>query len=141
MGAFSLLSRKIGFAAAEKMILSGSLYTAEQLYDMGVVDILAEKGEGEVAVYRYIKSTRRNMNSYRAMQKVKDICKEIGMTREKYFEIEHHYSMGTFRERRWVPKIKNGTKGDVAIMHPNQAYRIAPALNIDRRSVRYFHRG
>jgi len=77
MGAFSLLSRKIGFAAAEKMILSGGLYTAEQLYDMGVVDILAEKGEGELAVYRYIKSTRRNMNSYRSMQKVKDICNQV----------------------------------------------------------------
>ena len=77
MGAFSLLSRKIGFAAAEKMILSGGLYTAEQLYDMGVVDILAEKGEGELAVYRYIKSNRRNMNSYRSMQKVKDICNQV----------------------------------------------------------------
>ena len=77
MGAFSLLSRKIGFAAAEKMILSGGLYTAEQLYDMGVVDILAEKGEGELAVYRYIKANRRNMNSYRSMQKVKDICNQV----------------------------------------------------------------
>jgi DSF synthase len=77
MGAFSLLSRKIGFAAAEKMILSGGLYTAEQLYDMGVVDILAEKREGELEVYRYIKSTRRNMNSYRSMQRVKDICNQV----------------------------------------------------------------
>ncbi len=77
MGAFSLLSRKIGFAAAEKMILSGGLYTAEQLFDMGVVDVLAEKGEGELAVYQYIKSNRKNMNSYRALQKVKDICNQI----------------------------------------------------------------
>ena len=77
MGAFSLLSRKIGFAAAEKMIMSGELYTAEQLHDMGVVDILAEKGEGEVAVYRYIKSLKRSMNSYRSMQKVKGICNQV----------------------------------------------------------------
>ena len=77
MGAFSLLSRKIGFAEAEKMILSGGLYSAEQLYEMGVVDILAEKGEGEVAVYRYIKSKNRSMNSFRSMQQVKDICNQI----------------------------------------------------------------
>lgn len=77
MGAFSLLSRKIGFAAAEEMINSGRLYTAEQLYEMGVVDILAEEGEGEVAVYRYIKSKNRAMNSFRAMQQVKDICNQI----------------------------------------------------------------
>lgn len=77
MGAFSLLSRKIGFAAAEKMIMSGGLYTAEHLYDMGVVDVLAEKGEGELAVYRYIKSSRRSLNSYRSMQQVKDICNQV----------------------------------------------------------------
>ena len=77
MGAFSILSRKIGFAEAEKMIMSGSVYSAEKLYDMGLVDILAEKGEGEIAVYRYIKSTHRNMNSYRSMQKVKDICNQV----------------------------------------------------------------
>jgi len=77
MGAFSLLSRKIGFAEAEKMILSGGLYSAERLYDMGVVDVLAEKGEGEIAVYRYIKSNQRSMNSYRSMQQVKDICNQV----------------------------------------------------------------
>jgi len=78
MGAFSLLSRKIGFAEAEKMIMSGGIYTAEKLYDMGVVDVLAEKGEGELAVYRYIKSTQRSSNAYRSMQQVKDICNQVG---------------------------------------------------------------
>ena len=77
MGAYSILSRKIGNAAAEKMILSGNLYTAEQLYEMGVVDVLAEKGEGELAVYRYIKDANRTMNTYKSMQKVKDICNQI----------------------------------------------------------------
>ena len=77
MGAYSLLSRKIGFSAAEEMIFSGRLYSAEQLYDMGVVDILAEKGEGEIEVYRYVKSKTRAMNSYRSMQRVKDICNQI----------------------------------------------------------------
>lgn len=77
MGAFSILSRKIGYSAAEKMILSGSLYTAEELYEMGVVDVLADKGEGEIAVYRYIKSANRAFNTYKSMQRVKDICNQI----------------------------------------------------------------
>lgn len=77
MGAYSLLSRKIGFAAAEKMILSGCLYSAEQLYDMGVVDILAEKGEGEVAVYRYIKNASKSSNTFQSIQKLKDICNQV----------------------------------------------------------------
>jgi len=73
MGAYNLLSRKIGSSRAEQMILSGQLYSAEELYDMGVVDILAEKGEGELAVYDYIKRAERAANGYRAMRDVKDI--------------------------------------------------------------------
>ena len=77
MGAYSLLSRKIGFVAAEKMILSGTIYSAEQLYEMGVIDILAEQGEGELAVYRYIKNASRSRNTFKSMQKIKDICNPV----------------------------------------------------------------
>jgi DSF synthase len=77
MGAYSLLSRKIGFAAAEKMILSGCIFSAEQLFEMGVIDILAEKGEGELAVYRYIKNASRARNTYKSMQKLRDICNQV----------------------------------------------------------------
>ena len=61
MGAYSLLSRRVGTARAEQMILSGRLYTSDELFEMGVVDILAEKGEGEVEVYKYIKSAKRDL--------------------------------------------------------------------------------
>ncbi|MFW5450185.1 MAG: crotonase/enoyl-CoA hydratase family protein [Methylophagaceae bacterium] len=77
MGAYTLLSRKIGPIAAEKMILSGKLYKAEEMYDMGIIDILAEPGEGELALYKYVKKARRAPNSYRAMSKVKDISNNI----------------------------------------------------------------
>ena len=77
MGAYSLLSRRVGTSMAERIILSGRLYTAEELYDMGVIDILAEKGEGELEVYNYIKSANRYSNSYNAIRKVRDICNQI----------------------------------------------------------------
>lgn len=77
MGAYNLLSHKIGSSKAEQMILSGRLYTAEELYEMGVVDFLAEKGEGELAVYDYIKRAERAANGYRAMRSVKDISNRI----------------------------------------------------------------
>lgn len=73
MGAYSLLSRKIGAGRAEQMILSGQLYTAEELYETGVVDILAEKGEGELAVLEYIKRAEKAANGYRAMREVRDL--------------------------------------------------------------------
>ncbi|MEJ2407374.1 MAG: crotonase/enoyl-CoA hydratase family protein [Candidatus Thiodiazotropha sp.] len=77
MGAYSLLSRRVGSARAEQMILSGQLYTAEELYELGVVDILAEKGEGELALLDYIKRAERAANGYRAMREVKDICNPV----------------------------------------------------------------
>ena len=77
MGAYSLLSRKIGTVAAERMILSGEIFSSEKLYEMGLIDILAEKGEGEVAVYQYIKSAKRSDNSYKSMRKIKDICNPV----------------------------------------------------------------
>ena len=77
MGAYSLLSRKVGAAAAEKMILSGKLYNSEELYEMGVIDILAEPGDGELELYKYIKAAKRSPNSYRAMSKIKDICNPV----------------------------------------------------------------
>jgi len=77
MGAYSLLSRRIGPSKAEQLILSGKLYSSEELYEMGVIDILAEKGEGEVEVYKYIKSANRYSNSYNAIRKVRDVCNNI----------------------------------------------------------------
>jgi len=77
MGAYSLLARKVGTSMAERIILSGKLYTSEELFEMGVIDILAEKGEGETAVYKYIKSVKRFSNSYSAIRKVRDICNKI----------------------------------------------------------------
>jgi DSF synthase len=67
MGAYSFLSRKIGTAAAEKLIMSGSVYTAEELHRLGVVDVLAEDGQGENAVRDYIARNRRKHNAHTAI--------------------------------------------------------------------------
>lgn len=60
MGAFSFLSRKFDAARAQKMILSGRVYSATELYDMGLIDVLAEDGRGEQAVRDYIAHHRRH---------------------------------------------------------------------------------
>ena len=49
------------------MILSGKVYTAEELYEIGVVDMLAEDLRGEMAVYDYIRKENRAANGYRAL--------------------------------------------------------------------------
>ncbi|MBK5962996.1 enoyl-CoA hydratase [Thiocystis minor] len=72
MGAYHLLARKLHPKQAERMILSGKLYTAQELYDMGLVDILVEDGEGEEAVYGYIKRENHARNGFRALRKARD---------------------------------------------------------------------
>jgi DSF synthase len=66
-GAYSLLARRVGTRRAEEMILSGRVYTAEQLHQIGVVDILAEDGKGEAAVRDFIRSNDRRRNGMQAM--------------------------------------------------------------------------
>ncbi len=71
MGALSFLSRKIGMPAAEKMVRSGKIYTGEELYQMGVVDVLAEDGQGEYALNNWIKKNHRSLNSFQAINRAK----------------------------------------------------------------------
>ena len=77
MGAYSLLARKLDPARAERLILSGRMYSAEELYEMGVVDVLAENDQGEEAVYAYMKKHNRTPNGYEAIHKVRQIYNPI----------------------------------------------------------------
>ncbi|RJX66998.1 enoyl-CoA hydratase [Tsuneonella suprasediminis] len=61
MGAHALLSRKLGTAMAERIIQSNDTYTAQQMYDLGIVHHLAEPGEGLAVCREFIKrATRRH---------------------------------------------------------------------------------
>ena len=56
MGAYSILSRRLSPAAAERLIMSGKVHTAEEMHEMGLVDIIAEDGRGEAAVRDFMKA-------------------------------------------------------------------------------------
>lgn len=71
MGALSFLGRKIGLPEAEKMVRSGKVYTGEELYQMGVVDVLAEDGQGEYTLHHWIKKNHRSLNSSQAITRAK----------------------------------------------------------------------
>lgn len=61
MGAHSFLSRKLGTAMADQVIMGNVTYSAEQMYDMGIIHQLAEPGEGEAAVRDFMaRSARRH---------------------------------------------------------------------------------
>jgi DSF synthase len=54
MGAYTFLRRRVDAATAESIIVSAKNYTAEDLHDMGIVDILCAPGEGEHAIRSYV---------------------------------------------------------------------------------------
>jgi DSF synthase len=71
MGAYSLLARRLDPARAEKIILSGNIYSAEDMYEMGVVDVLVNDGEGEQAVDAYIIKQNRTYQGYQAVRRIR----------------------------------------------------------------------
>lgn len=71
MGAYSLVARKAGTKCAERIILSGKLYSAEELHEMGVVDQVVPVGEGKNAIYEYVKKQERRANGFQAVQKAR----------------------------------------------------------------------
>lgn len=74
MGAHALLSRKIGSAMADRLIVSNETFTAEQMYDLGIVHHLAEPGDGVNACRDFIKKSERRhaglVGSRKAMKHV-----------------------------------------------------------------------
>jgi len=56
MGAWHYTIRKAGFAVANDMVLSGKLYTAEQLYRRSLVDLVVDDGRGEAALDHVVRS-------------------------------------------------------------------------------------
>jgi DSF synthase len=59
MGALSLLTRRINPAMARRLIMDHRVYTASELYELGVVDVLVQDGQGRKATADYM---RRNIN-------------------------------------------------------------------------------
>ncbi len=71
MGAYSFLSRRMSRDRAEALILSGRIHTAEELHAMGVVDVLAEDGQGQWAAIDYISRHSRKQNAHQALYRAR----------------------------------------------------------------------
>ncbi|MGH1479340.1 MAG: crotonase/enoyl-CoA hydratase family protein [Geminicoccales bacterium] len=78
MGAYSFLSRKVGAKIAGNMILSGRLYTAQDLHDLGLIDLVVPTGEGEVALRGYLDQARRHQHQNRvSLSRISRRCEGI----------------------------------------------------------------
>ena len=85
MGAYSFLARRIGAVKAERIILSGSVFTAEQFHEMGIVDVLVDDGGGEGAVHTYVAKHKRRPNAYESVYRARQRYHVV--TREELTDI------------------------------------------------------
>jgi len=116
MGAYSFLSRRLDAARAERMILSGRVYSAEELHEIGIVDRVAEDGEGIKAVYDLIRERERSRSAWQGVVKARQIVNPI--TRKELIDITNLWvetalslspgdlrrmrHLATAQDRRWA---------------------------------------
>lgn len=79
MGAYSFLARRLSAQAAERMIISGKVYTAAEMHELGVVDVLAEDGCGVEAVHGFIAEYERKSRCRRALFQARTIVNPINL--------------------------------------------------------------
>ena len=78
MGAYSFLCKRVSPQLAEKMILSGEIYSSDELHKLGVVDVLVPKGEGESAVQDLIRTQQRSPHAHLALNQCRAIAQPVG---------------------------------------------------------------
>jgi DSF synthase len=77
MGAYSLLCRRLDGVRAQKLILSGRLYDAAELEELGLVDLVVGQGEGPAAVREYLERNRRRHATLLALSRVRQRCQPV----------------------------------------------------------------
>lgn len=77
MGAYSFLSRRIPPHAAERLILGGRIVPADELHRMGIVDVLAPRGEGERVVRELIQQEQRAPHAHAALNRVRGLAAPV----------------------------------------------------------------
>jgi DSF synthase len=77
MGGWSLTTRKAGFAVANDMILSGQIYTAEQLQRRGLVEYVADDGAGEGMLYQVVRAMEPRFRGTIAALKARRVAAPI----------------------------------------------------------------
>ncbi len=77
MGALSFLSRRMPPAQAERMVLSGRVYTADEMAALGVIDRVVREGEGEAAVLDFIRDAERSWRTRSAVSAARRIVSPV----------------------------------------------------------------
>jgi DSF synthase len=70
-GALSLLASRVGLRQAEAMVISGRIYSAAELHDLGVVDAVCPTGAGRSAAATFIDEHSKRQKARAAVRKAR----------------------------------------------------------------------
>ena len=62
MGAYSFLDRRVGRRITEELLSTGKIYSADDMLALGVIDRVADSGQGEAEVAALIRRHSRSRN-------------------------------------------------------------------------------
>ncbi|MCB2055291.1 MAG: enoyl-CoA hydratase/isomerase family protein [Geminicoccaceae bacterium] len=69
MGAHAFLARKVGKATAKMLIEDGKTRSAEEMVELGLVDIVCETGESEATLRRFAEDNQSRFNTERLLRR------------------------------------------------------------------------
>jgi DSF synthase len=133
MGAYQLLSRRIGVRAAEELILSGRVLPAKKLHEMGIVDVVAKDGQGESAVQQWIAANRRRQNGTRAIFGLRQVCnpvrrQELDAVVETWVDAALRLTERDLRMMSWLERAQQER---AARSEPVEAANVSPAVAVN----------
>ncbi len=77
MGGWNLALRRAGHAVASEMVLSGKVYTADQMHQRGLVDYVADDGTGEASLERIVRAMEPRFRGTIAALKARRVAAPI----------------------------------------------------------------
>jgi DSF synthase len=90
MGAWNFTARKAGFAVANEMILSGRLYSADELARRHLADLVVDDGEGEAAIDHVVRSVDPRLRGTLAAMQARRLAAPIAY--ESLLAIVEHWA-------------------------------------------------
>jgi DSF synthase len=134
MGAYSLLARRIGTRAAEDLILSGRVLTAQRLHEMGIVDVVAPAGQGESTVRQWIMSNAKRRNGMQGVFRARQIIQPV--TREELDAVAETWVDAALRlEDRDLKMMSRIVRAQMRRMEDGDVENVAEAALAEEQSL------
>lgn len=73
MGAYSFLIRRTNPSITRRLMTSGETLSAQDMHELGLVDLVVNDGEGEDAVREFIREHERRSNAHGALNRVQQM--------------------------------------------------------------------